>query len=76
MSLSSSDLELTNDGNNQRTPDLSPIIPEITSRPGWANGNNLALIITGAGHRTARAYEVKPTGTALLRIEYDTGPPS
>ena len=62
-------------GPNQRTPDLSTLIQEILNRTGWANGNALALIITGTGHRTARAYEGKPTATALLHIEYSIGPP-
>ncbi|MFL6010730.1 MAG: right-handed parallel beta-helix repeat-containing protein [Gaiellaceae bacterium] len=60
-------------GANQRTPDLANIIREITNRPSWAAGNALSLIITGSGHRTARAYEVKPTGAPLLHIEYDSG---
>ncbi|MFL5919037.1 MAG: hypothetical protein ACJ74X_09965, partial [Gaiellaceae bacterium] len=59
-------------GANQRTPDLANLIREITNRPSWPAGNALSLIITGSGHRTARAYEVKPTGAPLLHIEYDT----
>ena len=62
-------------GPNQRTPELATVVQEIVNRTGWASGNALALIITGSGHRTARAYEGKPTGTPLLHIEYDTGPP-
>jgi hypothetical protein len=62
-------------GPNQRTPDLSPLVREITGRANWQSGNALALVITGTGHRTARAYEVKPAGAALLHIEYDTGGP-
>src|SRR6476661_7822168 len=62
-------------GPNQRTPELASVVQEIVNRTGWASGNALALIVTGTGHRTARAYEGKPTATALLHIEYDTGPP-
>jgi hypothetical protein len=62
-------------GPNQRTPELATVVQEIINRTGWASGNALALIITGSGHRTARAYEGKPTGTPLLHIEYDNGPP-
>ncbi len=40
-------------GLGQRTPDLSAVIQEIVSRPGWVAGNALALIITGTGRRTA-----------------------
>src|SRR6476646_6584896 len=62
-------------GPNQRTPELASVVEEIVNRTGWVSGNALALIVTGTGHRTARAYEGKPTATALLHIEYDTGPP-
>jgi hypothetical protein len=60
-------------GANQRTPDLTTVIQEIVGRAGWTNGNALALIITGTGHRTTRAYEGKPTGAPLLHLEYTTG---
>jgi hypothetical protein len=60
-------------GVNQRTPDLTPVVQEIVGRPGWASGNALALIITGTGHRTARAYDGKPAGAPLLHLEYTTG---
>ena len=60
-------------GANQRTPDLSSVLREVVGRPGWASGNALALVITGTGHRTARAYDGKPAGAALLHVEYATG---
>jgi hypothetical protein len=60
-------------GVNQRTPDLSAVVQEIVGRPGWANGNALALIITGTGHRTARAYDGKPAAAPRLHLEYTTG---
>jgi hypothetical protein len=60
-------------GVNQRTPDLSAVVPEIVGRPGWANGNALALIITGTGHRTTRAYDGKPAAAPRLHLEYTTG---
>jgi PKD repeat protein len=62
-------------GLNERTPDLSTLIQEIVNRPGWASGNALALVITGTGHRTARAWDSKPAGAPLLHVEYTTGPP-
>ena len=45
------------------------------SRPGWASGNALALLITGTGHRTARSFEQGAANGALLHIEYGVGPP-
>jgi PKD repeat protein len=60
---------------NERTPDLTAIVQEIVNRPGWASGNALAMIVTGTGHRTARAWDSKPAGAPLLHVEYTTGPP-
>jgi hypothetical protein len=60
-------------GPNQRTPDLAAVIQEIVSRAGWTSGNALALIITGTGHRTTRAYDGKPAGAPLLHVEYTLG---
>ena len=60
-------------GPNQRTPNLAPVVQEIVSRAGWASGNAVALVITGTGHRTARAVEVKPAGAPLLHVDYTTG---
>ena len=62
-------------GPGQRTPDLKSVIQQVVSRPGWASGNALAIIITGTGHRTARAYEGKAASAALLHVEFDGGGP-
>jgi hypothetical protein len=61
-------------GPDQRTPDLSGVIQQIVNRPGWVAGNALAIVVTGTGHRTARAYDGKPLGAPLLHIEIGTGP--
>ena len=57
-------------GPNQRTPDISAVIQEIVSRPGWASGNDMVMIITGSGERTAESYNGSSTGAPLLHIEY------
>jgi len=46
-------------GPDQRTPDLSSIIQEIVSRPGYTINSAITIIITGegAGQRTAVSYE-------------------
>ena len=59
----------------QRTPELRSLIQEIVNRPGWSSGNALAIIVTGTGRRTARAYEGKATGAALLHVEFGGGGP-
>ncbi len=55
-------------GPNQRTPDLAAVIQEIVDRPGWAPGQALALIITGAGRRTADSFD--GGFGPILHIEY------
>lgn len=56
-------------GVDQRTPDISEIISEIISRPGWSSGNALMIAFGGAGLREAVAYDSDPTTAPLLHIE-------
>jgi PKD repeat protein len=62
-------------GDNQKTPDLSAVVQEIVSRPGWASGNSLVMIVTGSGHRTAWSYDGNASLAPLLHVEYVIGPP-
>jgi peptidoglycan/xylan/chitin deacetylase (PgdA/CDA1 family) len=57
-------------GAAQRTPDLSAVVQEIVSRPGWLNGNAMVFLVTGTGTRTAVAYEASPKDAPKLHIEY------
>jgi hypothetical protein len=57
-------------GPGQQTPNLASVIQEIVSRPGWASGNALALIVTGSGKRTAESFNGDAAGAALLHVEY------
>ena len=57
-------------GPDQRTPDITSVIQEIINRPGWASGNDLVIIVTGSGERTAESYNGDSSGAALLHIEY------
>src|SRR2546428_12785375 len=59
----------------QRTPDLTSVIQEVVSRPGWAYGNALAIIINGFGLRTAYTYDGSATLAPLLHVEF-TPPPN
>ena len=63
-------------GTGQRTPDLSAVIKEIVDRPGWTSGNALVLVITGSGQRTARSFEGRAAGAALLHVDFDVAPPA
>jgi hypothetical protein len=60
-------------GTDQRTPDLSAVVQEIVNRPGWASGSEMAFVITGTGHRTARSYEGRAAGAPLLHVEFASG---
>jgi hypothetical protein len=58
---------------NQRTPNLAPIISEITNHPGWSAGDAIGLIISGSGKRVAVAHndgDNTVPGAAQLFIEY------
>jgi len=57
-------------GPNQRTPDLSSIVQEIVSRPGWSSGNAMVFVVTGTGCRTASSYDLSPTVAPRLIITY------
>ncbi|MBT8144227.1 MAG: LamG domain-containing protein, partial [Gammaproteobacteria bacterium] len=57
-------------GSDQQTPNIATVIQEIIDRPGWASGNDLVIIITGSGERTAESYNGDSSGAALLHIEY------
>jgi hypothetical protein len=63
-------------GPAQRSADISAVIQAIVTRPGWASGNALALILTGTGSRVADSYEGSSTGAPLLHVEYDPSQPA
>jgi hypothetical protein len=60
-------------GLDQQMPDIASVIREIIDRPGWANDNSLAIIITGTGERGAESYDGDPAGAPLLHVEYTSG---
>ncbi|MCP4712250.1 MAG: T9SS type A sorting domain-containing protein [Planctomycetes bacterium] len=60
-------------GVDQRTTSITPVIQEITNRPGWTSGNSLAIMISGSGSRVADSYDGDPSGAPLLHLEYATG---
>ena len=61
-------------GAAQRTPNLASLIQAIVDRPGWTQGNALALQFRGTGRRTADAFEDGAAFAPLLHVEYSTGP--
>ena len=57
----------------QRTPNLAAVLQEIVSRPGWAPGSSIVVIISGTGKRTAESFEGNAGGAPLLHVEYTGG---
>lgn len=53
-------------------PDLSVIIQEVISRDEWSEFNSIVIIISGAGTRTAEAYNGKSQNAALIVAKYTT----
>jgi hypothetical protein len=62
-------------GVDQRTPDITAIVQEIVSRSDWAALNDIVLLITGSGSRTAEAFESGAATAPLLHIEYTLAGP-
>jgi Big-like domain-containing protein/cadherin-like protein/parallel beta helix pectate lyase-like protein len=60
-------------GPNQRTPNLTRVISEVVNRSGWASGNAMAIIVTGTGHRVAKAFESDAAGAPVLHAEWVNG---
>jgi hypothetical protein len=57
-------------GTAQRTSDMAGVVQEIVSRPGWASGNALMLVITGTGKRVAKSFDGDAAGAPLLHVVY------
>jgi hypothetical protein len=57
-------------GADQRTPDIAAVIQEIVDRPGWVSGNDIVIVVTGSGERTAESYNGVAAAAPLLHIEY------
>ena len=58
----------------QQTPDLTSVVQEIVSRPGWATGNALVLVVAGDGTRVAEAVEAGAAKAPVLHIEFLPAP--
>ena len=57
-------------GDTWQSPDLTALVGEVVSRPGWAQGNSIAFLITGTGHRTADAAEKVGGLAPVLSVTY------
>ena len=57
-------------GVDQRTSNISTILEDLISRPGWSSGNSMVFVIGGSGLRTAWSYDGLRSGAPRLHIEY------
>ncbi len=60
-------------GSTERTSDLSTLVNEVVSRPGWAPNNDLVFMLKGSGSRIAEAYDGDSAKAPRLHIEYAQG---
>ncbi len=58
-------------GPDQRTPDLSSILQEVISQPGYSVNSAISIIIKGSGRRTAISWDKDPTKSPILYVEYE-----
>lgn len=59
-------------GADTRTPDLSAVVQEVTSRTGWTSGNAISFFITGTGQRKADSFDGNAVGAPKLVVTYST----
>lgn len=59
-------------GPDQLTPDIGTIVQEIVNRGGWASGNDMVFVLTGANtqHREAESFDGVSADVAILTINY------
>jgi hypothetical protein len=58
-----------NVGEQERSPNLAPILEEVFTQAGWQPGNAVLLLIHGSGRRAAQAYDEDGRGAPNLYIE-------
>ncbi len=57
-----------------QTPDLTSIVQEIVSRPGWCGNNSMNFMLTGTnGNRSVYSYEGSSTKAPMLVVNYAAG---
>jgi len=61
-------------GTAQRTSDLSDLVGEIVSQPGWSSGNAMVVLVEGQGRRSAWSWDQSQARAARLCISYGAPP--
>ena len=62
-------------GPAQQTPNISAIIQEIVTRPGYTQNSAISIIIDGIGRRVAESSNGAATLAPEICVEYDLDPP-
>jgi len=57
-------------GAAQKTPDLKALVQAVVNQSTWNAGNAIVFVITGAGTRTAEAFESGAAKAPLLHVEW------
>ncbi len=57
-------------GSDYNSPDIASVVQEIVDQGTWASGNDIAIIITGTGHRASQSYDSDPATAAQLVVTY------
>lgn len=52
------------------SPNLAPIIQELVNRPGWDQGNDILMVVTGEGRRQAESFNGDDDGAARLVVTF------
>lgn len=61
------------DGFEQRTSNLAPVVQEIVNRGGWSSCNSMAFIFSGSGERVAESFDGWKEKAPVLHIYADSG---
>ena len=64
---------VSEEGDNQKSPDIASVVQEVIDRPGWAQDNSIAILVTGTGSRIAESYDGESPSAPLLTINYVGG---
>ncbi len=56
-------------GEQERSPNLAPILEEVFAQAGWQSGNAVVLLIDGSGRRIVQAFDEDGRGAPKLYIE-------
>ena len=61
-------------GTDYDSPSIASVIQEIVDQGAWASGNDIAIIITGTGHRASSSFDGNSANAAKLVVTYSNCP--